>query len=396
MSQVPAGWFNDPYGRFHQRYWDGERWTEHVATEGRAMVDPMGVSPVVPFATPASATSVGAAEAAAAADTTADAAMTDSAPGSIALLERAGPSARERTRPSLRAAVAGLGGAVVAIGVLVAVTGDETLRGEVITGSLVVLAMAVALRLFVHIAELQAAAIGLATVGIVAFGAAVSVSDGSGDFLTGLIIAVLFLAAWLLPGFRGVNLFLAVGLLALLAAFGSLSSDDTSKLDRCNQFIEDGNFDAYDAECQDLVFDDTGGFLPTEITGTVGTQGVIYLVGAAVFLGATWVPRYRDGTRRRRAGRRARRDGAAGLGVRRHLGTDLRHHRRRARLPGRLTRPTTGDDLGGCGAADGGLHGLPGHPDRAIVVRRGRDRGHRRWARPRARAAAGLAVASGQ
>jgi hypothetical protein len=286
MSQVPAGWFNDPYGRFHQRYWDGERWTEHVATEGRAMVDPMGVSPVVPFATPSSATD--AAAAAAAADTTiADATVAD-ADGSIAMLDRMGEPARERSRPSLRAAVAGLGGVVIAVGVLIAVTGDAPGRGEFLVGSLIVAAIAVVVRLFVRIPELQAASIGLGLVGFVTFGAAATVTDGSGGFLTGLLIGVLFVGAWLLPGFRGVNLFLAMGLLALLAGFGSLSADDTDLSDRCNQYIEDGDFEAYDAECQDLVFEDTG-LLPTEITGTVGTQGVIYLVGAALLLAGTWV-----------------------------------------------------------------------------------------------------------
>lgn len=27
----PAGWLADPSGRFVRRYWDGLRWTEHVA-----------------------------------------------------------------------------------------------------------------------------------------------------------------------------------------------------------------------------------------------------------------------------------------------------------------------------------------------------------------------------
>ncbi len=286
MSQVPAGWFNDPYGRFQQRYWDGARWTEHVATDGRAMVDPMGTSPVIPVATPASATD--AAAATAMAETTV--AVDGGAPGIdvIGLLDRMGEPARERSRPSLRAAVAGLGGVLMAAGVLIAVTGDEPVRGELIAGSLIILVAAIVVRLFLRIAEPQAAAIGLGLVGFVTFGAAVTVTDDAGGFLTGLLVAVLFVGAWLLPGFRGVNLYLAVGLLALLGAFGSLSADDTSKIDRCNQYIEDGNFDAYDAECQDLGFEDTG-LLPTEITGTVGTQGVIYLVGAALLLAGTWV-----------------------------------------------------------------------------------------------------------
>jgi hypothetical protein len=49
MAQTP-GWFPDPYGRFQQRYHDGQRWTEHVADDGVQQTDPMGASTVVPFA----------------------------------------------------------------------------------------------------------------------------------------------------------------------------------------------------------------------------------------------------------------------------------------------------------------------------------------------------------
>ena len=135
MSQVPAGWFDDPYGRFQQRYWDGARWTEHVATEGRAMVDPMGAVAVVPFATPSSAFDPEAAQSASVAEagTAGDDASTR--PGAIALLDRLGEPARERTRPSLRAAVSGLGGAVLAIGVIALVAGYSAGRGRIIAGA---------------------------------------------------------------------------------------------------------------------------------------------------------------------------------------------------------------------------------------------------------------------
>src|SRR5882724_4464085 len=39
MSQ-PADWYPDPSGRHEHRYWDGSRWTEHVASHGRQSVDP--------------------------------------------------------------------------------------------------------------------------------------------------------------------------------------------------------------------------------------------------------------------------------------------------------------------------------------------------------------------
>lgn len=39
---APAGWQADPSGRFEQRYWDGNAWTEHVSTGGVASSDPPG------------------------------------------------------------------------------------------------------------------------------------------------------------------------------------------------------------------------------------------------------------------------------------------------------------------------------------------------------------------
>ena len=36
----PAGWFPDPSGGHEHRYWDGTRWTEHVADAGVSAVDP--------------------------------------------------------------------------------------------------------------------------------------------------------------------------------------------------------------------------------------------------------------------------------------------------------------------------------------------------------------------
>ncbi len=294
MSQVPAGWFNDPYGRFHQRYWDGEKWTEHVATDGRALVDPMGTSPVVPFATPASALSGDAAAAVAGAtagDGAADVADgTAPSPRSIAgVLDRMGEPARERARPSLRAAVAGLGGALVGVGIIAIITGDDSGRGRTIAGSLVVIALAAALRWFVPIVEARAASIGMLVVGLGFFSVAATTSGGgSGSTLTALLLTVLFLAAWVLPGFRGVNLLLAVALLSLLGLFGSLTAPDTGQVDRCNALLDAGEFDTFDAECQDISIDSSS-FLPAQITDALGDQGIVYLIGSALYLAATWV-----------------------------------------------------------------------------------------------------------
>lgn len=37
-----AAWFPDPTGRFALRFWDGTRWTAHVARDGVAASDPLG------------------------------------------------------------------------------------------------------------------------------------------------------------------------------------------------------------------------------------------------------------------------------------------------------------------------------------------------------------------
>lgn len=39
---VPAQWAADPAGRHQHRWWDGERWTEHVADNGVSSTDPLG------------------------------------------------------------------------------------------------------------------------------------------------------------------------------------------------------------------------------------------------------------------------------------------------------------------------------------------------------------------
>ena len=44
----PANWYPDPSGRHELRYWDGSRWTEHVASHGRQSTDPPGGEPNVP------------------------------------------------------------------------------------------------------------------------------------------------------------------------------------------------------------------------------------------------------------------------------------------------------------------------------------------------------------
>jgi hypothetical protein len=37
---VPADWYKDPAGRYEFRYWDGNKWTEHVSRGGVRFTDP--------------------------------------------------------------------------------------------------------------------------------------------------------------------------------------------------------------------------------------------------------------------------------------------------------------------------------------------------------------------
>jgi uncharacterized protein YxjI len=49
MTQTPpAGWYPDPSGAFHQRYWNGATWTEHVVGPGGQTVSPLQPAPAQP------------------------------------------------------------------------------------------------------------------------------------------------------------------------------------------------------------------------------------------------------------------------------------------------------------------------------------------------------------
>lgn len=286
MTEHAAGWYNDPYGRFQQRHWDGAQWTDRVATNGVAQVDPMGASTVVPFAIPPTAyTTPGVAAAGIAA-----VGEPDAPEGKLTtFLDGLGPDAKERPRPALRAAMAGLGGAIIAGGALAAAAGDDPKRGILIGVSLVLIAAAWVLRTYVKIEEAKAAAVGMVVVAIPTFAGAVTVTNSQGGFFTGSLAAVLFLAAWALPGFKSRNLLLGLGALALVASFGALSANDKPDTVKCQQYLNEGNFDSFDAECQNYLEDSSSGFLPLGLTENLGTQGVVYLVGAGTFLGLTWL-----------------------------------------------------------------------------------------------------------
>ena len=48
MTTPQAGWYPDPSGTFHHRWWDGQKWTDSVASNGQQSVSPLlsGAAPV--------------------------------------------------------------------------------------------------------------------------------------------------------------------------------------------------------------------------------------------------------------------------------------------------------------------------------------------------------------
>src|SRR5215471_12754583 len=85
-----AGWYPDPQGRAEQRYWDGERWTEHVQRSGEPAVDI--IEPKASWQR---------------------------------TLDALGPDVRERPMPDLLGALAAGGGTLVGVGALVLGAGDD-------------------------------------------------------------------------------------------------------------------------------------------------------------------------------------------------------------------------------------------------------------------------------
>ena len=41
-ATTPPGWYSDPWGRFTQRWWDGQAWTSRVEHDGTPGEDPPG------------------------------------------------------------------------------------------------------------------------------------------------------------------------------------------------------------------------------------------------------------------------------------------------------------------------------------------------------------------
>ena len=277
MTQA-AGWFSDPYGRFAQRYWDGTSWTEHVSNGSGQSVDPMGTSTVIPIVTPTSVFSAAHTPGQTPVESPVETPVESPVESSVEstgqpvvasalqqqprqFLDSLGADGRDRPAPRLSIALAGGGGALVALGITAAIFGDSGSRGSAFGAAVLILGAALAIRFVVHgQPDLRSAAVGAGVVGLFVLGIAIA-DDDIGAAWASLVVGLLFLAAWVLPGFRGRPLMLGIGTLLLVSALGSATSSDASS----------------DGVLGGVPFNDT-----------VGNQGVVFLLAAAALLGLVW------------------------------------------------------------------------------------------------------------
>jgi len=273
MTTHPAGWYADPLGRFDQRYWDGSRWTEHVVTAGMQQVDPDGVSAAATMETTTVRSDPG--------DPNAQVDPAAERPTGIwPLLDSMGADARLRPRPSLRLALAGGGGLVMAIGLAALIIGDDGEQSMATVAGLVLVAIGLAARLApttAAIDELRSAAVSFGAAGIVLFGIGAA-GDSAGEAWSLLLVGALFLAAWAVKGFRGRPLMLGLGALFLVSALGAAtaSSDEYCYYD-----------EYFEEEVCEYPSSDLG--LPDEVGSAIGDQSSVFLLAAAGLLGLVWV-----------------------------------------------------------------------------------------------------------
>lgn len=109
---VQAGWYADPAGRHPHRYWDGARWTEHVAGPAGQGVDPLPPAPRID-------------------QHSADAQPGDSAPATPSQQAHATPPAQQQvTSQAVHADPAELQGVLGELGIHPVPSGDGTPFGE--------------------------------------------------------------------------------------------------------------------------------------------------------------------------------------------------------------------------------------------------------------------------
>ncbi|MGD9998218.1 MAG: DUF2510 domain-containing protein [Ilumatobacteraceae bacterium] len=255
MTAQPAAWHPDPLGRYERRYWDGQRWTEHVVSGGVQQVDPLGTR-----ATPVAAAAFAQPDATAAVTTTGGG-------GGQALarfMDSLGPDARRRPDPRLSIVFAGIGGLLVGAAITALILGDEGSKGKVIGSGILLVVISLAIRFIVtKQAELRSSAVGAGTLGIGLFVGGLMYDSDSAS-APSLVLALAYFLAWALPGLRGRPVLLGLAALALVVGVASLVGDDGGS---------GSGFDVIPSEAQDVLTD----------------QGTAYLVFGGLLMGGVWL-----------------------------------------------------------------------------------------------------------
>lgn len=240
-----------------------------MATNGVQQVDPMGNSPVIPFATPATAYEAPA-DATAPQGFAAPATGLPPAPeeraargGLRSFLDTLGADGHRRPEPVSSVSVAGIGGFIASFGVLLLIIGNDVsnvddVRGKLFLSSILTLAGVYAIRFLVHHQpQVRSAAVGAAAPAIVSLGGAIT-WENTADAWALFVIALLLLAAWAAPGLRGRPLMLALGALFVVAAVGRATASDGGD----------------------------SGLVPRGTSDVIGNQGIVFLfLGMLLLLG---------------------------------------------------------------------------------------------------------------
>ena len=207
-----------------------------------------------------------------------------------AFLDSLGDDAKERPEPRLSTALSGLAGLLLTFGWAGLLSGDSASMSGLYAGTITAFGAAVAIRLKANKnADLQAAAVGAGITSLLLF-CIVFIDDTGMNAGLGLILtALLHVAVWVLPGFRGRSIFIGFAALALIFGLSSAIGGEVLTNDRCEELYYESDYGDLPEECyEDNFYAD----LPGAVGDYLGRQGVIYMIaGTALILGVATLDR---------------------------------------------------------------------------------------------------------
>lgn len=202
-------------------------------------------------------------------------------------LDSLGDEAKDRPEPRLSTALSGLAGLLLTVGWVGLLAGDSEGTGGLYAGTVTAFGAGLVIRLKANKnADLRAAAVGAGITSLLMFCVAF-ISDSEIDAGLGLILAaVLHVAVWVLPGFRGRSIFLGFAALALIFGLSSAIGGEVLTNERCEELYYS------DEEVPDECYEDDLLDLPSSVGGYLGKQGAVYLIaGTALILGVATLDR---------------------------------------------------------------------------------------------------------